>query len=61
MRQTINAKTDMQAIFNGSNYQILADADFEFERTAQEANNTVREIAQEVIDCTAGMIWNYLN
>ena len=36
MRQTIISKVDMQSIYNGCNYQIIVDVDFEFERVTQE-------------------------
>ena len=50
IRQTINITSDLQAIYNGYNYQILVDTDFEFEHVAQEAKYMAYNFAKEVID-----------
>lgn len=50
IRQTIDAISAVQAIYNGYNYKIIVDADFGFERASQEVNNVVYNFAKEIMD-----------
>lgn len=50
IRQTLDDTADVQAIYNGYNYQIIVDADFGFERATQKVDSIAYNFAKEVID-----------